>query len=96
MAQIAHVAMTDFLKVELTGEAQGNEYFRFSVFELINGSWFYLDSAMTTLPVNSSEGRIHKMLKTLAGAYTEALTLNRNCDIAKLTQELSTLDASKL
>lgn len=88
MAQTTHVAMTDNLKIELVQDSNDPEHYAFTVFELINGTWYYLDSASSTLPVNCSDGKIRKLIESIAEAYTDALNIGTK-DLASITEKLS-------
>lgn len=74
MAQTMYVAMTDVLKVELSGNTSNNGCFEFRVYELINGTWHYLDSGDTTLTVNSSDGQIRHLMESMASEYSDYLS----------------------
>ena len=88
MAQITHVAMTDSLKIELIGTQSEGEKFSYNVYELIDGSWQYLDCARTSLEVNSSERSIRELLFKIASIYSENYRTFDSCtlsDIKSLT-----------
>lgn len=84
MTQITHVAMTDSLKIELIGTQSEGEKFSYNVYELIDGSWQYLDAARTSLDVNSSDRAIRELLFSIASICSENYKAAGHCSLNEI------------